>query len=322
MTVGRRCVVRFLRSVCFVGFIRILWHVVRALRVRKHMLAWRTTDFGTAELYKTRPCRWFLVNGSCSFADDCAFAHSADEWVLLPTALRVPAQGAAHWEGVVSIGVVEQALFEPYCPGRENIVCNRSTCLGNPFERKVYQDEEIPPRDENGWRAEEHEDLCAAFDEYFTYVLGHHPGEESLLPEVRRIASARSLALADTWVAQKLRRFHVRRALGSLERMLERGKRLRLLCHCRPNVRCHTEFLKAHLEMSSHAWRFPSNLPDPVVDWKAGWPGPVGDGPKCANCEREGRAMDPKNLSLYCAFCWMLHGENLKWQASQWSSAA
>ncbi|CAK0907489.1 unnamed protein product [Prorocentrum cordatum] len=62
------------------------------------------------DLWKTRPCRWFVVEGRCQFGDGCMHAHSAGELRPLPERHRAPE--AAHWQGrAVCIGLIDQALF-------------------------------------------------------------------------------------------------------------------------------------------------------------------------------------------------------------------
>lgn len=272
------------------------------------------------DLHKTRPCRWFLMDGKCYHGERCVFAHTREEWRPLPQSRRAPS--AKHWRGpMVSIGVVEQALFSPPAlPPVTDVVCNRCTCLGNPFAVRIYGAGETPPsRDSDGWRAEEHEDLCAAFDEYLALLLDGDDGID-LATEVQRIASERRLLLADTWLAQGLRWRDVRMALRDLEERVAQGERIRLLCHCRPHVRCHTELLKAHLELhfTLRGLPVPSAVEEVVQDFRDGWPGlAAGDDVRCSKgqCLRRGRAHDPLDMKPYCVFCWMRHADSLKWKA-------
>lgn len=270
------------------------------------------------ELLKTRPCRWYAVNRRCGYGDDCAFAHSAEELRPTPSYYRSP--DAPHWCGdAVSIGVLEMALFTDLAPpGTLDVVCNRCTCLGNPFAARWYaENEERPQCDEHGWSPKEHDELCSAFDEYLTAVLSTESQEE-LCNVVKRIARKRSLAVSDCWSVQSLRRDDVCAALQAMELRAHAGVRLRLLCHCRPHVRCHTEFLKAHIEVKV-GMLAGSPVPQEAEEcrrslkgFKDHWPSLHGDGPACAQCGRQARAMDPHSLQLYCAFCWQNYADNLQ----------
>merc|ERR1711871_1373142 len=91
-------------------------------------------------------------------------------------------------------------------------------------------------------------------------------------------------------------------SLEDLSKRVARGDRLRLLCHCRPHVRCHTEYLKAHIELRATelGWDPTGNMhPAAPVDaysrWEEVWPLPTnGEGFLCAAlCGRIARAMDP-----------------------------
>merc|ERR1712232_1460319 len=101
------------------------------------------------------------------------------------------------------------------------------------------------------------------------------------------------------------------------------GVRLRLLCHCRPHVRCHTEFLKAHIELrvqelAAIGTRVPkqvSTLRSSLGGFTDLWPDKIGDGPPCIQCGRQARALDPKVFHMYCAFCWQQHAEAVQWRA-------
>ena len=73
-------------------------------------------------------------------------------------------------------------------------------------------------------------------------------GTSSLEEEVSRIASERQLQPSEAWQLAPAQRHEVRGALRALERLVRQGRRLRLLCHCRPHVRCHAVSLKAYLD--------------------------------------------------------------------------
>lgn len=249
--------------------------------------------------------------------DACYYAHTPEE-LRRPSEPDVTAS-AAHWKGFVSIGVVEQALLWDLPPyGTTDVVCNRGTCLGNPFATGVY---DTPPEsDSEGWVPKEHEDLCAAFGDYLGDLL-ERTSEEPLADMVCRIALARKVTIAETWMALSWERHDVLSALDTLSGRVAAGARLRLLCHCRPHVRCHAEALKAHLELSVTG----SDSPRPEETEPRGldimgcvWPG-FGDGaPMCAMrsrgwcCPREGRAQDPGNMQTYCAQCWSRHAINIR----------
>lgn len=245
------------------------------------------------------------------------YAHSAEDLRPLPASQRWP--HAPHWHGLaIDIGVVEIALSsDPPAAGTSDVVCNRTTCLGNPFATRIYApNEEVPPTDGDGWRAAEHEDLVAAYAEYLDAVLDQDSLED-LPAVVDRICEERSVTHAGTWVVQRLQRADILRSLEGLEDILADGGRLRLLCHCRPHVRCHTELLKAHLE-----GRVPASAPLPALpdDQRARlvWPSLDGEGPKCVQCGRRAQALDPADMSRYCSFCWMDHAERLGWRAGKW----
>ncbi|CAL1129149.1 unnamed protein product [Cladocopium goreaui] len=117
------------------------------------------------DLYKRRRCKAIVAQAPCSLGESCTFAHSAAELKAWPWQEKL----AEKWQGQVSIGVVEHAMFWDLPRlGTTDVVCNRSTCLGNPFGACTYRDPEKqrPAPDENGWRVEEHEVLVAAFDQY------------------------------------------------------------------------------------------------------------------------------------------------------------
>merc|ERR1712187_43642 len=137
-----------------------------------------------------------------------------------------------------------------------------------------------------------------------TAVLDGSSGED-LVATALEIAAGRSLSLARTWIMQKVTRTAFIAALESLSRRIAKGGRVRLLCHCRPHVRCHTEYLKAHLELQAT----PAIGVGPHAGAKQAaetqgtnvtslWPSFDGDGPRCAQCGRQGRALDPGNMNM------------------------
>lgn len=274
------------------------------------------------EVHKTRPCRWWCTRGKCNFAEHCIWAHQKDELRQLPQSQRLP--DVPHWRGQgVTISVVEHALFsDPPPEGTIDILCNRCTCFGNPFAGiMVGPDEEKEPLDKYGYRASDHEALCEAFDEFLNAVLDGRSGE-NLIETACSIASSRSMVLAKTWVCQQITRTSF---LESLERFSERivaGTKLRLLCHCRPHVRCHTEYLKSQLELRAQqlGWLPPAEMQasNSYERWEEAWPSycdwssDTGN-PPCASkgCDRQGRALDPKDSQWYCTFCWMQFADYL-----------
>lgn len=276
------------------------------------------------ELYKTRPCRWIVMKGRCCYGAKCDFAHSPEELRLPPPSYRVP--DAPHWRGAaVAIGIIEQALFRDAPPlGTTDVVCNRCTCLGNPFATRRYlPDEERPPQDDDGWRPLEHEELCTAFDKYLSEVLDGSSREEDLVSTVMRIAHEGSLTIADTWLGLHLKRPDVLGAINELGWRIAGGERLRLLCHCRPHVRCHTEYLKAHLDLQATSAALTvtpagDDVSDETQNMRVAdlWPSFEGDGPRCAQCGRQGRALDPGDMRMYCAFCWMQYADDMKWRTA------
>merc|ERR1712232_1332342 len=132
---------------------------------------------------------------------------------------------AEHWQGShVAIGIVERGLFwDVPPPGTTDVVCNRCTCLGNPFAyRRCAPDAPKSVADEHGWYPDEHEYLSAAFGEYLTAVL-NNDSQDRLMDIVETIAEKRSLVLADTWIALKLWRRDIIRAINSLGQRIANG---------------------------------------------------------------------------------------------------
>ncbi|CAJ1355752.1 unnamed protein product, partial [Effrenium voratum] len=170
-------------------------------------------------------------------------------------------------------------------------------------------------------------------------VLRESSGE--LLEEVQRIAKARSLLLSDAWELQALKREDVRRALELLVGEVSKGQRIRLLCHCRPHVRCHVELIKQHLDRFLPQQIAPgSTFKEELVDIEGRvWPGSVPDavprptfhfrGLSCGipatteeqcsirtaafSCTRDSRALDPGTMKGYCAQCWCHHSKVCRW---------
>lgn len=275
-------------------------------------------EYGSAEFLRTRPCKFVVMEQSCPYGKECFYAHTREELRHTPAseAARRGSQ-AQHWQGArVAIGVVEQAMLWDLAPiGTTDVVCNRASCLGNPFATRIYEPGDIvPPADDQGWRRGEHQELCAAFSEYLAAVLGDALEDGPLLPLVTQMAQSKGMSLAETWLAQTLTKVDVRSALAGLESMLCAGDRLRLLCHCRPFVQCHTEFLKAHLEARVEVLCCAA-APAVAPSGPIGWPDFLdGKGPVCAkeSCGRVCRAMDPLNRNMFCTLCWIQHSEKLK----------
>lgn len=271
---------------------------------------------------------------TCADGDTCYFAHSGAE--LRPNTAFDRDEAAEHWMGThVSIGIVERALFWDVPPlDTADIVCNRCSCLGNPFGSRIYRpDEEMPPKDEKGWCHGEHQYLCESFAEYLDAVLDTD-SEDTLEQITRRLCKARSLTLAETWVAQELERRDILRGLENVKKRMINGQRIRLLCHCRPFVRCHCETLKLHLEKciekGSDECQFQVDTPwEERMSILAGlrhehmrtcpWPGSKDFGPECAakKCTRSGRAYDPGSNTIYCAQCWAQLYKDLQWMAER-----
>merc|ERR1711879_688295 len=122
------------------------------------------------------------------------------------------------------------------------------------------------------------------------------------------------MVLAKTWVVQHLTRTQFMSSLETFSKWIAKGRKLRLLCHCRPHVRCHTEFLKAQLELRAAelGW-MPDELtaPIPYGRWQDAWPDlcescSLQSFTPCATsgCGRVGRAIDPMDHRHYCTFCW------------------
>lgn len=289
--------------------------------MRKKGAAARASSLPEA-LYNTRPCRWMLTYASCYSGDACPFAHSEEELQPLPESEQRLSL-APHWCGAsVAIGIVEFALFsEPIIPGTINIVCNRTTCLGNPFAWRQYgPDEQVPTPDREGWIATEHEEYCQAFDEYLNVVLDDEANERIVMdPDAEQqhlalvvadIAERHSMRVVESWTEQCLTAADVWRALRSLGERVAAGQRIRLLCHCRPHVRCHTEYLKAHLETIWAPTVPPPMPPQPPCNAKSPWPtfSKSNGAPTCATCRRcAPGGLDPLSQKNYCAFCWSSH---------------
>lgn len=277
--------------------------------------------------YKTRRCKFIVMQETCPYAENCEYAHSPEE--LRPLNGNWSYAVAPHWQGdAVQIGIVEHAMFWDLPQvGLLDVVCNRNTCLGNPFATRLYSEgEERAERDGHGWAIQMHEDLCVAFEEYLGVLLDPS-SEEDLRVSASRIARKHSATLSDTWVAQRLRRSSVSWSLDSLARKVKGGQRLRLLCHCRPHVRCHTEFLKAHLEKFAPA-RGNTSAPDMqsvgrVDHLGALWPGFGLNSQICQcksqgwRCSRESRALDAGTMKMYCAQCWSKHSRDMSEYGSQ-----
>eukprot|EP00439_Symbiodinium_sp_Y106_P076096 s1259_g15.t1 len=270
------------------------------------------------DLYKTRRCKAIVAEAPCSLGEVCTFAHSAAELRPYPW----PEPLAEHWRGQVSIGVVEHAMFWDLPPvGTLDVVCNRATCLGNPFGSCSYADPtQRPPVDAAGWCAGEHEVLVTAYDEYLQAVLSQDATTD-LQEEVQRIAERRSLLLSDAWEKQDLKREDVRSALDALASQVSRGCFLRLLCHCRPYVRCHAESIKRYLDQFT---KLDAGVPTPLpnqgpVDIEGRvWPSSAAS-ERCSirtkrlTCTRAGRALDPGSMKSYCAQCWSYHSVVYFW---------
>jgi len=277
-----------------------------------------------ADLYKRRRCKAIVAQASCSLGDKCTFAHSAAELKTWPWPEVLP----QHWQGQVSIGVVEHAMFWDLPPlGTIDVVCNRSTCLGNPFGACCYDDPlQRPPADENGWRKQEHEVLVGAFDQYLQAVLEKNPSG-SLSQDVHRIAEQHHLQLSEAWQLSQPPREEVRNALKALAEKVQQGARLRLLCHCRPHVRCHAESIKRHLDQFAVESRDAAAKPITPSEHLEGlldvngciWPGSMTCTEACSvstksyDCQREPRALDPANMRGYCAQCWSHHSRVYHW---------
>ena len=222
---------------------------------------------------KTRRCKAVVVQAPCSLGSRCSFAHCAKDLRPSPWCNEV----VEHWQGQVSVGVVEHAMFWDLPPvGTTDVVVNRSTCLGNPFGACMERCE----CDAEGWRVQEHEQLVAAFDEYLQVVLAE--GSSSLEEEVRRIAAARQLQASEAWQLAPAERHEVRGALRALANLVAQGRRLRLLCHCRPHVRCHAVSLKGYLDrFASPLEPEPPELDPELVDvLGCVWPGTTQQAPR------------------------------------------
>lgn len=275
--------------------------------------------------YKARRCKYIVLQERCRHGDNCGYAHSPEE-------LRPPPEGdehiaAPHWEGpLISIGIVEHAMFWDLSkPGTIDVVCNRSTCFGNPFAMQILcPDSELEVPDEDGWHLKLHEALCEAFKEYLAVLLD--PNQEELMVCVRQIAARRSLTLAETWIIQNLTRQSLLESFAALDTFITQGHRLRLLCHCRPHVRCHAELIKGHLE--ERACQLISHNDDNSIEVSSArfakrakrldchgceWPSLMDDGPSCGtkSCWQVGRAWDPGSMQMYCAPCWSKHSMNM-----------
>jgi len=199
--------------------------------------------------------------------------------------------------------------------------------LGNPFCAWYPRPEDKPKCDAEGWSPLEHERLCAAFRDYLAAVLAQSAGEEqrqALVELVREVGDRHGLIPADSWLVQHLQRSDVLSAFERLQDLVSAGVRLRLLCHCRPHVRCHVELLKQRLD--EHAQRRVRCELEPdtwAADFRnalrtppSSWPTAEGGGPKCAQCGRQARAMDPGTRRVYCCFCWMDHADRVAWRAT------
>eukprot|EP00928_Gymnodinium_smaydae_P034686 TRINITY_DN24526_c0_g1_i2.p1 TRINITY_DN24526_c0_g1~~TRINITY_DN24526_c0_g1_i2.p1 ORF type:complete len:416 (-),score=74.07 TRINITY_DN24526_c0_g1_i2:144-1391(-) len=292
--------------------------------------------------FKVRRCKYVILEEACPFGNDCTYAHTPEE-------LRVPSAAAEvdggvrapHWDGsTICVGVAEHAMFWDLPPvGTVDVLCNRSTCLGNPFATRRYAPNEArPPCDSEGWVPVEHEELCAAFAVYLRAALDHaDDAGASLLSVVESMAEERSLTLADTWVLQRPCRRDVQGAVQGLVERAASGERLRLLCHCRPHVRCHAELLKAELERRVQLATATSVSSGTGAADRAGatagrvdafgcaWPGLGLQAPTCAGrrCWREGRALDPGSLRYFCSQCWSEYSNALKERASAgWNGTA
>eukprot|EP00927_Polykrikos_kofoidii_P080866 TRINITY_DN77864_c0_g1_i1.p1 TRINITY_DN77864_c0_g1~~TRINITY_DN77864_c0_g1_i1.p1 ORF type:complete len:323 (+),score=42.37 TRINITY_DN77864_c0_g1_i1:64-1032(+) len=287
-----------------------------------------TAADGKKFMCKFLRCKSIVMEQTCRFGDGCAYAHSPAELQPTPEEWKKPI--AAHWQGQVSLGVVEHAMFWDLPPvGVVDVVCNRLTCLGNPFGGRKYGPGDVRAEaDEEGWVPAEHVDLCDSFREYLSIVLDRNADpDEDLAPVAERISAKRSLFLVDMWEAQHLKRADVLRAIDALCSRVSAGKSLRLLCHCRPHVRCHAELLKAHLDqyVPSVPLQPEENkmqVPGSVDCLGCEWPGFGNSAPPCVgstrswSCGRSGRALDPGSLELYCAVCWSWHSVRAKRVAS------
>lgn len=283
------------------------------------------------DMVKTRPCMWLINDGACKYGESCVFAHSREELRAPPPSKRTPKM--QHWSGdIVSIGVVELAMSsEPPPLGVLDVVCNRCSCLGNPFAYRVYgSGEERPPKDADGWCAAEHEELCSAFNEYLAVVLGEDGCDEEALAEAdltslaKRIADRRRLTISECWLVQCWRLCDVRKALAGLEARIAGGIGLRLLCHCRPHVRCHTEFLKAFLEVRAaqngrceRRYAQFAELREQLQHEIDLWPSSEGKCSRCVRCSRQSKVMDPGMAKVYCSCCWLKFVDDLHWRAKK-----
>lgn len=284
------------------------------------------------DLYKTRRCKAIIAQAPCSLGEYCTFAHTPSELRAWPW----PTEVAEHWKGQVSVGVVEHAMFWDLPPsGTTDVVCNRSTVLGNPFGACSYASEgeraKLAPADEQGWRVQEHEVLVGAFDRYLQVVLDT-TSSKPLEEEVLRIAEEQSLQLSEAWLQYRPARAQVLKALESLASRVRGGQRLRLLCHCRPHVRCHAESLKRYLDQFALESASPSSPSRDRHDRSTAhgvptdlngclWPGTVPHAERCSVqtkqyvCQRDQRALDPETMKGYCAQCWSHHSRVYRWPA-------
>merc|ERR1712232_487547 len=89
------------------------------------------------EYYKIRRCKHVIMQDPCPKGASCPFAHAPEE--LHPAPDYEPGHLAPHWQGeAVSIGIAEHAMFwDLPTIGTMDVVCNRGTCLGNPFATKL-----------------------------------------------------------------------------------------------------------------------------------------------------------------------------------------
>lgn len=276
------------------------------------------------EFYKVRRCKFIILQEDCPFGEKCVNAHSPDQLRPLPEAETVT---APHWQGKqVSIGIVEHTMFwDLPPPDTVCVICNRNTSLGNPFATKVWrEDDPWEPPDEHGWHHPLHEALCDAFAEYLAVVVDRDRSDD-LVSCVQQIALRRSLTVADTWYVQKLTRARIVWTLDSLLNLLFKGQHLRLMCHCRPHVRCHVEHIKTYLESKVSSMKVQqviSELSEPgvqCVDCMGGeWPGFKSNPEICetknrhGSCWRVARAIDPDTMRMYCSQCWSQHARAMK----------
>eukprot|EP00746_Dinoflagellata_sp_MGD_P151531 gnl/MRDRNA2_/MRDRNA2_83107_c0_seq1.p1 gnl/MRDRNA2_/MRDRNA2_83107_c0~~gnl/MRDRNA2_/MRDRNA2_83107_c0_seq1.p1 ORF type:complete len:492 (+),score=66.34 gnl/MRDRNA2_/MRDRNA2_83107_c0_seq1:67-1476(+) len=277
---------------------------------------------------KVRPCRFIMMQGECRFGETCHYAHSPDELRPLPASARLAHNPAPHWRGhAVSIGVVEHFFFRDI-PTTDfiNVVCNRASCLGNPFFKRIFDPDEEPYRqDSHGWCPQEHTDLCAAFAEYLEVVLRPGADPDEYVTHISgEIAQRRKLGSADKFspVLCRLKRRDVLRALDNVKQEVSAGKRVRLLCHCRPFVACHTEILKAYFEKFAPP-REPETIDESHRDEtleecearRSKWPTFDGSEPQCALCWKMAWAVDPGRMHPYCCTCWAQFANDIKSEA-------